>query len=123
MSAGDLPEKDPWVRVYRFVNDRRVKLEMSWAEMERRGAPTANKLRAMRDGVPLEKDDKREALCRVLRWESGSIEDILAGGEARAMPLAERGSYEEVLDLVREVEGRLAVLEERVAGLLGPGGR
>jgi len=123
MTAKGQPEREAWARVYHEVDRRRAHLEMSWKEMERRGAPSANKLRAMRDGVPLEKDDKRHALCRVLRWEPGSVEEVLAGRVPRPKPPVAPGSDEEVLAAVRDLEDRLAVLEAQFEALERPGDR
>ena len=132
MTVREQSEADAWARVWHEVDRRRVHLGIKWAEIRRRGGPTANKVRDMHKGVPLADEVTRVALCRALEWTDDSVDEILADREpkVRPQPLPEtavdvlrelRAGLAQMLEAQRSLGERVARLE-RTLGLSPPGG-
>jgi transcriptional regulator with XRE-family HTH domain len=74
-----------WEKVGIAVRDRRTAMGMTQSEVSERGGPSVETLRAIENNRAGRLSPRmRRALERVLEWESGSIDAILAGDVATA---------------------------------------
>lgn len=64
-----------------WMDDRRGDLQMTWEEVAERAGTTPETLRRNADDPSRMRTTTRKGIERALRWERGSIDDILAGGE------------------------------------------
>jgi transcriptional regulator with XRE-family HTH domain len=72
-----------WERLGVAVRDRRTALGMTQGEVSDRGGPSVETLRAIENNRAGRLSARmRRALERVLEWESGSVDAVIAGGVA-----------------------------------------
>jgi transcriptional regulator with XRE-family HTH domain len=72
-----------WESLGVAVRDRRTALGMTQGEVSERGGPSVETLRAIENNRAGRLSPRmRRALERVLDWESGSVDAVLAGGVA-----------------------------------------
>ena len=91
-----------WQRVWRRIDERRVSLGWSKADLFRSADISEPTYRKMKAGVPVVSDAKRRAITNALGWTPDSIDLILAGGE----PVLD----EPAADLVNQLAGEVATL-------------
>jgi transcriptional regulator with XRE-family HTH domain len=72
-----------WESLGAAVRDRRTALGMTQGEVSERGGPSVETLRAIENNRAGRLSPRmRRALERVLEWESGSVDTVIAGGLA-----------------------------------------
>jgi len=75
-----------WESLGVAVRDRRTALGMTQSEVSERGGPSVETLRAIENNRAGRLSPRmRRALERVLEWESGSVDAVIAGGVATAV--------------------------------------
>lgn len=72
---------EPHERLDEAMEERRLKLRMSWAQLARAAEISPQALRAIRRGEYRPSRLTAQAMDRALGWEEGSVEMILLGGE------------------------------------------
>lgn len=92
---------EPYERLDRAMEERRLALRMSWAQLARSADISPQALRSMRRGEYRPSRLTARALDEALEWELGSVEAILAGGE----PVLERGQVVKPSPLGELIEG------------------
>ena len=96
-------------RLARLMNDRRVELGLRWTDVSAAGGLSAETLRAVRRDIGPLRDLTKVAIDKGLRWEQGSVQRILDGGDPRpagipaAIPPLTGDQMRRVLALVDEM--------------------
>ena len=71
--------ENPYERLDRLMNDRRLELDMSWTEVIERSGIKGPTLNALRKGTNVPTDKTKRGVERALEWRPGSIDKVLAG--------------------------------------------
>lgn len=110
-------------RLGQEMDARRVELGMSWKQLARAAGDLAiSTIDAYRFGDRKPSAVKRAQLEDALEWERGSIDQVLAGGEAvpRARPSGDdndvsvlQSKLDEVLDRLRRIEDEMAADDQK----------
>jgi transcriptional regulator with XRE-family HTH domain len=111
-----------WERLGHDVRARRTELGLTQSEVADRGGPSVETLRTVENNRAGRLSPRmRRALERVLRWQSGGIDAVLAGGSAvraadagRALP--EAGAVHRIA-LARQVLSMRAAVERHADGI------
>lgn len=74
----------PRERLAQHMEERRLDLDMRWADVARLAKVTTETLRQARQGEGEIRPTTRRGIERALLWEAGSVKAILAGGEPTA---------------------------------------
>lgn len=101
-------------RLAQYMDDRRADLRLTWAEVARAAGINRETLRQIRSGTSDIRALTQRAVEDALRWKSGSIRMILAGGEPtplKARPERPASPQEQELQLIREIRERIEALE------------
>jgi transcriptional regulator with XRE-family HTH domain len=94
------------LRLAQYMDDRRADLRLTWAEVARAAGINRETLRQIRSGTSDIRALTRRAVEDALRWESGSIRTILAGGDPTpldAEPERPKRPADEIGELLREI--------------------
>lgn len=79
---------EPYERLDRAMNARRLDLRMNWRELSEAAGISYEALRGIRRGDYRPSELTARALDEALRWERGGVEAILAGGDATPMDVS-----------------------------------
>lgn len=71
----------PRQRLARLMDDRRSDLGLTWNEVADKAGVTREGLRRMRTGTGHIRSLTKRGIERALQWASGSVDQILAGGD------------------------------------------
>jgi hypothetical protein len=97
-----------WEEVYRCVDERRLDLSMSKAELYRRAQLSETTIEGMGRGVPIARTENRGKLAAALGWTADSIDLILAGQAPEVI------QPDDAAEKQRRLEQRIAELEARL---------
>jgi hypothetical protein len=90
-------------RLAAAMNDRRLELNLRWADVSERGGPTGTTLRALRRGDPTEVAPlTRARLARALEWDRKYVDALLGDGPMPAGEPAEDAAA--LADIRRRIE-------------------
>jgi transcriptional regulator with XRE-family HTH domain len=107
-----------WTRLGNEVRSRRTELGLTQVDVADRGGPSVETLRAVEnDRAGRLSPRMRRALERVLRWQSGSIDAVLAGGVVDAGPTRPQAGAVPQLALARQVLSMRAAVERHADGI------
>jgi transcriptional regulator with XRE-family HTH domain len=107
-----------WEKLGLQVRDRRTELGLTQADVSERGGPSVETLRAVENNRAGRLSPRvRRALERVLQWESGSIDAVLAGGVATAARRAPEVATEDRFAMARQVLVLKAELARHIPGM------
>ena len=105
-----------WAAVWGRVDARRIALGLPQKALATASTVSESTFRKMKAGTPLERADKRAALCRALGWEPDGIDRLLAGLEPVVSLPDESGSLERRVSVL---EAELATLRAELYDALG----
>lgn len=71
----------PRQRLARLMDERRLDLELTWNDVAERAGITREGLRRTRTGTGRIRSLTKRGIERALRWERGSVDTILGGGD------------------------------------------
>lgn len=106
---------DDWARLGHVIEDRISDLRLTQADVQARGGPSPATVRAIVNGRSTTlSPSKRRDLERALSWMEGSIDTVLAGGDATVKPRSRLANYLNARDKApdeRTAEEQRAVVE------------
>ena len=99
------------------MNDRRLELNLRWADVSERGGPTGTTLRALRRGDPTEVAPlTRARIARALEWDRKYVDALLGDGP---LPVpaesAEDAALRDVMYIIRHESPQLTDHEREIA--------
>lgn len=109
-----------WQDVWKAIDERRIALGMSKADLYRATNTSERTFQKMADGIPVARDAKRRQITNGLGWTADSIERILDGAD----PMPEPNTRPYVLTAAETMARldaavrRIDALEETVALLV-----
>lgn len=120
-------DENPYERIDRIMNDRRLdpELDLDWKQLAEQAGISVQTLDAIRKGRNRPTERTWRNVCRVLRWNSISFEDFLAGGDPTPIDNGDQpdlhavpGVADEVLEaLKRDVLAHRARLQQLEAAI------
>jgi transcriptional regulator with XRE-family HTH domain len=111
-----------WEKLGHDVRARRTELGLTQAEIADRGGPSVETLRTVENNRAGRLSPRmRRALERVLGWESGSIDAVLAGAQVatQASPQQRVGAADRFA-LARQVLSMRSAMERHAHGIAAP---
>lgn len=90
-------------RLAEAMESRRVELRMTWRDVADAGGMTVEGLRGIRRGERHPTTLTKRRIEDALRWQAGSVEQILVGGEPTAATADEPAGYGEWEPWAREM--------------------
>jgi transcriptional regulator with XRE-family HTH domain len=107
-----------WESLGVAVRDRRTALGMTQSEVSERGGPSVETLRAIENNRAGRLSPRmRRALERVLEWESGSLDAILAGDVATPQAKTSEAAAVDRFVLARQVVSLKAAFAKHLGGM------
>jgi transcriptional regulator with XRE-family HTH domain len=107
-----------WEKLGHDVRARRTELGLTQAEVADRGGPSVETLRTVENNRAGRLSPRmRRALERVLGWESGSIDAVLAGTQASP---EQRSGAADRFALARQVLSMRSAVQRHASGIAAP---
>lgn len=106
---------EPYERLDSAMNARRLDLRMNWREVSTAAGISYEALRGIRRGDYRPSELTARALDDALRWERGSVEAILAGGDP--MPIRRHAPDDDDFDPIAQLE-RMEDADPRILSIL-----
>lgn len=101
--------------VGQIVRNRIDELDLSKAEIERRGGPSGRTVGAYMDGAPIKDKDKRRTLSRALEWTGESIRRIQEGGDPTPQPWVDETPSDDIAGLAERAVSIINELARRAS--------
>jgi hypothetical protein len=111
-------DKAARARLAKLIDERRDQLGLYWNEVAQLADITKEGLRSVRFETRALRPATKRGIERALRWEAGTVDRILEGGDPDEMPPASAPSDPPVSVVdVKAILARLAAAEARLAAL------
>lgn len=82
-------DEDARARLARLMDERRLSLRLNWSHVADRADVTTETLRQVRNGRYTLRPLTKTGIEQALRWERGSVDAILDGGQPEPLPEAD----------------------------------